>query len=75
MSNKRNIIETKLEAKELYHIMSWAFVMSLTGILWAVVAASIGEQYITGIVSFGFLLTGIYTLFQSAHYYKLMNTN
>jgi len=67
-----NIIETKLTEKELYHIMSWAFVMSLAGLVLVAVIASIGTQYVTGILSFGFLLTGLYTLFQSAHYYKLM---
>jgi len=67
-----NIIETKLTEKELYHIMSWAFVMSLAGLVMMIVTASIAEQNVTRILSFGFLLSGLYTLFQSMHYYKLM---
>jgi len=69
------MIETKLTAKELYHIMSWAFVMSLSGLVAIAITASIGTQYVTGIMEFGFLLSGLYTFFKSAHYYKLMHTN
>jgi len=71
----KNIIETKLNAKELYHIMSWAFVLSLAGLVVVAITASIDKQYVIGSLEAMFLLSGIYTLFKSAHYYKLMHTN
>ena len=69
------MIETKLTAKELYHIMSWAFVLSLAGLVVVAIAAGIDKQYVIGSLELVFLLSGIYTLFKSAHYYKLIHTN
>jgi len=75
MSNKRNIIETKLEAKELYHIMSWVFVISFVGALIVILTASIGKQYTIRVLLSGYAFVAIYSFMQSIHYYKRMNTN
>jgi len=70
-----NIIETKLTAKELYHIMSWACVLSLSGLIVIGTTASLDKKYVVGTLEAVFLLSCIYTLFESVRYYKLMNTN
>lgn len=70
-----NIIETKLTEKELYHIMSWAFVLSLSGLVVIAIMASIDKQYVVGSLEAVFLITGLYSLFKSVDYYKEMNKN
>jgi len=69
------MIETKLTAKELYHIMSWVFVLSLSGLVVISITASIDKQYVVGSLEAVFLITGLYSLFRSVDYYKEMNTN
>jgi len=63
---------TKLSATELYHIMSWVFVLSFVSILALGIESALHIKNKDPINSFIFLLAMIYSLFESTKYYMEM---
>ena len=63
---------TKLTATELYHIMSWVFVMSFVSLMILGIEAALHINNRDAINSFIYVLVMIYSLFESTKYYIAM---
>jgi len=74
MNNKIPLM-TKLTATELYHIMSWVFVLSFVSLMILGIESALHINNKDAINSFIYVLVMIYSLFESTKYYIEMQKN
>jgi len=65
----------KLTATELYHIMSWVFVLSFVSLMILGIESAMHINNRDAINSFIYVIVMIYSLFESTKYYIEMQKN